>query len=185
MNAIQLFNEHGAATSIWYCENCRSVHKDQEEAEKCCKAWKCKTCGAEVRRYWTICDRCRLARHEATKAARWEKAETVDPGTVDMFYIEDFDEYTREPEEWAEDHEDEPVLSELRVYACERINPETDASWVVEDALSDVYDGAYEDVGSEETEKLQEFLNQWWRDTGIHWYEPDYSRKVVFPLKEG
>lgn len=39
MNATELFHSDGKTAGVWYCAECRVVHKDQPGAEQCCKPY--------------------------------------------------------------------------------------------------------------------------------------------------
>lgn len=50
MNAQKLYTKKDGVEKqvAWYCSNCGTVHKQQEEAEKCCKPLICEKCGKEI-----------------------------------------------------------------------------------------------------------------------------------------
>ena len=185
MNATQLYNEHGRGLGMWYCEKCRLMGPDRETAEECCKPRLCE-CGSEVGRGMAMCDKCRTAYRHEKEVKRWEEAKPVRYIDVPaMVYIENHDVFTDEPETWIEecdvpDGEDPPRLSDLRIYACHRVLPETDVCHLLDDALDNAYDDAFDDIPDGADAKLQKMLDEWWKETGIHWWEPDFSRKVVF-----
>lgn len=55
-----------------------------------------------------------------------------------------------------------------------------DASAIIEHALDDHHEDAYEEIGSKGFDELQRYLDGWVKRWGITSYEPDYSTAIVF-----
>lgn len=77
MNAKELFLPDGGSAGIYFCEACRLTAANQEIAEQCCKPYKCKHCGAECQKYWTVCAACSAKEECEKERARFEAAEKV------------------------------------------------------------------------------------------------------------
>jgi len=77
MNAVELFHQDGRPSGVFYCEKCRGVRSEKEQAENCCKEPTCSGCGTEISKYWTKCDACREKEEAAREAALFEAAEKV------------------------------------------------------------------------------------------------------------
>ena len=65
------------------------------------------------------------------------------------------------------------------VWACVTEAPRSDARWIVESALEDHHEGAFDAVEEEHIAKLDEFLRAWWAESGVVSYRVDYTRVVV------
>ena len=78
MNAIELFHKDGVATGIFYCRDCRTVHRSKELANACCVPTKCKHCGKQSdRKHWLICTPCEAIEREAKEVERFTNASKV------------------------------------------------------------------------------------------------------------
>ncbi len=77
MNAQELFLKDGRSSEVFYCSQCKIVHRTQEQADKCCTPNRCPSCGVEVGRHWTICDGCRATRETEKERERFKNAEKV------------------------------------------------------------------------------------------------------------
>lgn len=76
MKATELFHQDGRSAEIYYCGQCRIVHRTQGFAEQCCKPNICE-CGAECPQYYTSCNECRRKKDIARERERFEKADKV------------------------------------------------------------------------------------------------------------
>src|SRR6185369_10937636 len=74
MNSTELFHKDGRSTGIFFCGQCRIVHRTEGGAVECCAPRKCSECGKEVDRYWTVCESCRNERDARAERERFEKA---------------------------------------------------------------------------------------------------------------
>lgn len=98
MNPLELFHKDGTTTGIWYCRECRTVHRTQPAADACCRPMLC-PCGAEASKYRTVCQPCLNRLDEERERARFEAAGKVTKwdGPVfrgDSFYwsVDDIDD---------------------------------------------------------------------------------------------
>lgn len=78
MNAIELYHQDGKPTGVFYCSECRIVHRGKSLAEKCCAPVMCCECGHPVgEKYYITCNQCRDKKREAVERERFEKAEKL------------------------------------------------------------------------------------------------------------
>lgn len=181
MRATELYMAGGKSAGIFFCGECRIVHRTQEEAEACCMPQLCK-CGAAVEsRGWLTCRACRdaseakkeaeqYAAAEKIKAADWKGPVWCDTNTNDGFFpnVEDLVE-----------HFDGDELPE-HVFACTS-HPVCclDYDRIIEDATQE----AYEDWTSESLDGEAELtaaldaFNEKNKDN-VFW-KVDYTRAVV------
>ena len=75
----------------------------------------------------------------------------------------------------AADGEDLPEY----VWACDIDVPSSDADNIIRDGLEGHYEGAGDHITVEHRAALDAFLRQWWADSGVVTWRPDYSRAVV------
>lgn len=64
-------------------------------------------------------------------------------------------------------------------WACDQTFPQTRAEGVIEQGLDEHHSDASSEVNHVQARELQEFLDAWWKDTGISSYYMDYDRAVV------
>lgn len=76
MNAKDLFLSDGKSAGVFYCSQCRIVHREIESAESCCRPNKC-ACGADCEKYYTLCPTCRVNQETEREAAKFSTAEKV------------------------------------------------------------------------------------------------------------
>jgi len=171
------------------CGKCRrlyvstQLHWDSRAVAVDCCFRQC-ACGALTGgTSWTACEECRerLAREreEERDRARREKAERVL-----------FREYDGEWLFWEEGFYadldtllDHCALEELPppgdAWACRPIKLRFDVEDMLEHALSDHHDEAYDQISEAEKDALQRQLDAWCDATGVVSYEPDYKRLVI------
>lgn len=65
------------------------------------------------------------------------------------------------------------------VWTCFRDVPSSNSEWIIEDSLVSHYEGAGDNIAAEHRERLDAFLRQWWADSGVCTWRPDYKRAVV------
>lgn len=97
----------------------------------------------------------------------------------DWFYCDNIDVYFDDLETLKEsliDYDCYDDKIELRIYVCEEIHPDIDASWVIENATDDMHDDAYElfDVN-----ELQTILNDFFNKGNYYSITPNYKEGVV------
>lgn len=82
MKAIELYTKEGVSTGVFYCSECKCVHRTQEQAESCCLCDRCKTAKRDIHYiYCAICksivDNERNLKRQITERAILDKAKEV------------------------------------------------------------------------------------------------------------
>lgn len=191
MNSVELFHKDGKPAGVFYCGECRIVHRTQEHAEQCCAPYKCERCGEIVQeKYWTICTACRKRKEEERERERFENAEKVKADDYDgVLYVEGMsgdygDGYFSGLETLLDYCGDEDSDPPEYAWVCK---PCHFASLDIDRVLSYIGDGgdAYEDfdyddlVGVKDLEKAIDAFNE--ANKGIVSYQPDYTKAVLLP----
>ena len=178
MKAQELFLSDGRPSGVWHCGKCGHVSPSLESADGCCKPYHCDTCGIETPRYHLRCMACRAKAIEKAEQERYAEAKPVLHRDVDgPIYIEQYDTYDPDPEEFAALKDVD--VNTLRLYACKPYRAHTVALSVIENALEDAYEDADCDIPYEAVKELQALLDGWWERNEIVSWHPDWSRKVV------
>ena len=181
MKATELYLEGGKSAGIFFCGECRIVHRTQAEAEACCVPQRCR-CGSELPRGWLtchVCRKCDAAKKEAlqyaaaakTPAADWTGPVWCDVNTNDGFFanVEALLEHFF-------DEEDLPA----HVFAC-KTHPICwlDYDRIIEDATQEAYEEWTSDslTGEAELTAALDAFNEKNKDN-VYW-TVDYSRAVV------
>lgn len=146
MNAQELFLASGRSAGVWFCEQCRTVQKSRELADKCCTPNKCRHCGNDCEKYWTACKNCLDADSVEKERQRFEKAEKVREFDG-MVFLEGFgfqngyfDSVADFIDWWEGEHGDDVKMPEY-VWACtSRPSCRIDLDRVIEDATQDAHD---------------------------------------------
>lgn len=77
--ALELYHQDGRSAGIYYCSECKTVHRYEAQASNCCGVTVCKECNvSEVKKYYTCCEDCEIKRREAKEQERLDKAVLVD-----------------------------------------------------------------------------------------------------------
>jgi hypothetical protein len=183
MNAIELFHQDGKSAKVFYCEKCRIVAPTQDQAEQCCRPYKCDMCGGDTEKHYTRCQACRDKVDAQREHERFEKAEKItewgDPvfsdsvnGPRDGFFVSidemfDFcadDEINPPDYVWA---------SKTNHFANTSINS----------IIEDIDCNGHEDFdpeclkGVDELKKAIEIFNA--ANEHICSYEPDYTKAIL------
>lgn len=193
------------------CGACGTVYKDKETAEQCCAPYRCEQCGVETKRYYTLCDNCRISREEKKEQARFEKAQKLnsdeytgpvfcgefDGGGLGDGYWMDLGEllgHIEDEQEWfdenAKSETKNPEVPAARpkvpayVYACNEVPFRLIAGDIVDQGLEDHYEGAQDRVSDKDCAALQRLLDEWCAGLGIVSYEQDTARVVLLGDKE-
>jgi len=163
MNAQELFGFNSVPVGIYYCDKCRTVRREREDAEQCCVPAKCE-CGVECEPHRTRCDACAFKSADNHARKRWESASTRThwndyKGT--HVYIEGEDEPITTDELADRIEEDEAPAG--YVYGCYEAQTRIDAIDAIDDALerAEAYDGAANHISTTAREELRAFLDQW------------------------
>lgn len=182
VNAIELFHKDGRSAGVWHCEKCRIVAPSQEQAEACCRPYKCTGCGAECERYHTLCRVCVEAKQEQQERERFDKAEKLTEwdgwvysdgrGFQDGYFdsLDDFMEFVLE----------EGIEPPNYVWACKS---EAFACIDVDHVLEHIEQNGYDDFDSDTLKGIPELkaaLNAFTEaNKDVLSYTPDYSTAVL------
>lgn len=181
MNAIELVQKDNVEKVLaWYCSECRIVKRTQVEAEDCCTPYRCRDCGVEAPRYHFACEGCRKKKDQAREQAEFDKAKKVTQAEYagEWVYDDRRSNYHSSVEEALDYYDDDPDPPEW-FYGTEAEEFGIDADRVLEDALQDSYDGAYDCIPPSAIKELQDFLDKWSKDYGPTSYSVDYSTVVL------
>lgn len=162
---------------------------------------RCKLCGGLIRRGWLKHDceqQIALDRAESDRkeAEQFEKTPIAPPEVVKnchVFYskyfgqnegfFEDWDIFF---DEWLDEAKDKecPVRPEY-VWITEPEEFSVDAHDICERATEDLYEGAYEDISEEDFKRLQSFLDDWCKSSGVGVsYRVSHRYKVRIPWED-
>ena len=158
---------------------------------------KCLHCGKILNRGTSRCD-CKQSNLERIQERynkdleTWNKAKKISLEQAEqdniMIYIDNYDKYLmiEELEEWIEDKESEADQSicreELRVYSTQSIELSMDAFNIIEDACSDLYEDAMDNISDKDQKELQLLLDKWCKDNrqGTTTYYADFKVGIIF-----
>jgi hypothetical protein len=187
MNPKELFHADGHSAGVFFCGQCRAVHGQLELAEQCCSPYRCEQCGVETKRYWMICDACRSAKQERSEQMVWENSTKVPEaewnGPVwDEFNDSFHDSIEEFVDEWQCDHG--PEDTRPRVYACFERKMSLDAERLVENALEDMHEDAYDELAPGWCAELQQALDAWVEKHSPVTWVPDRKRAIVWEPRE-
>jgi hypothetical protein len=180
--AIELYKQDGSTAGIFFCSECRSVFKTQDEAKVCHGERLC-VCGSpSLSRYQTQCSNC--LREESNRVesekenARFDKATKVSEadylgGMVysnDRFYTEVGDAI----DQYLEGHEPEYV------WGCKDVGvPKVDSESIVESLIDSMWEDAdASDLnGMEELDAALAVFNK--ANQSISVWQPDYATAIL------
>lgn len=181
MDAQKLFLEDGRFAQVYYCGRCRLVWRELDDADRCCRPYRCDQCGVETERYRTRCTDCQMKESEARLQRQWEKAEKLSAADYDgPVYSDIRSRWYPSAEEAFEDHEGEGLPLE-RIYACDVDHLRLD----VRDALDSAIEGADLDpdfateVDFVHVPELIDFVDRWNRKQTQEIWTPDFKQGVV------
>jgi DNA-directed RNA polymerase subunit RPC12/RpoP len=190
MNVRELVFRDSTETALYACGECGKIYSPaiymapadrahkaaREMAENCCKPKACEDCGAELAHnyYMTVCRSCSERRQVRRATAipdyyGWIQQDGPH-GPYGDGYWPDLDEYLQA----CEDSEVEP---EPYVWCCTATRFKLDAGQILEAALEEHYEDAYEDVI--DGEELEEFIKRWNAKQTLVTYYVDHTRLVV------
>lgn len=175
---------HGYVLHAYRCGACRRVFpldvyaNTEKAAHQCCAPMlPCRKCGVDVTRHAAhgLCDPCwkawqaerdRLAFEKAAKVPEAEYDGPVFDARTDAYYP-DVDALR--------DHYDGDELP-VFCWAAERYDLSLDASTVLQGALEEAHEDAWEQV---DHDGLQKALDAWVAAQNCHWYHPDTDKAVI------
>lgn len=193
MKAYGLFREGASTPDLWMCGACHRASATQAYAQRCCLCrWP--DCPETPPAFLTFCpehDKANREKNERIErekeSARFARAKkiTVSEYTGGMVYCDAMrggdDGYFEDVDHVLDNCEvgEEPEY----VWACTRHKADTDAGRLIEAALENTADDAYEHFGKrpEEVARLQAMLDAWWADNEFVWFETDYKVAILVP----
>ena len=178
MNATELFHADGRTAGVYYCAQCRHVHREKQLAEECCKPHICE-CGAECAKHWCICDECRSKKDIARELARFEKAEKVTEWSGPVCEPQG-DRYARNIDELLELLEEDATPE--YVWTCSaRPVCQLDYDKIIEHATEDAYE-EFESDSLDGDVELMAALDAFNAANREHvCWETDYTKALVLP----
>lgn len=181
MNSIEV--------TSYKCSECGTVYLRKEGADSCCSPKLCTTCGREIpkKSYYTICDTCREKKELIAERARYDKAtkclyaDYPDDEKV-MLYSEIYcynEGYFSDIDELIEYCEGEELPTPRYCWSTGIIDISMDADNLIESACEELWEESNSQIGTEEREKLQAFLDEWCaKQTGTRSYSVDYKYAI-------
>lgn len=190
MNAVTLLMPNKEPANVWMCQEChfltttRQDRDPQAVAERCCQPRPCgDSCGTMLApaHVYTVCEPCRKKREQAQEFKRFEAATKLTPaeynGPVfdrnENFYqtIDDFYDNMSDECEWHTTY--------TWVWCAEEVAFKPDADRMLENALQDHHEDAYDQIDANHINALHDFVKTWAAATKIFSYEQDYRRVVL------
>lgn len=188
MKTQELFNADGKSANVWYCGECRVVHKEKTKADKCCEPWLCKTCGKDAGQYRIKCSACTRAEYDQRDRERLEEAAIVEDYDGWVFALEGYgnqDGYFPSVEELIDCYWDAGDAGfPSHVFACKSRVLKADVCDVLEQLDCNGYEEMTEHAcGIEDLSKAIDTFNEANKEVFTVW-EADYTRKVAVPRPE-
>ncbi len=187
MNGTELFKKDGSETGVFFCQQCRLVHRDKPHADLCCAPRLCE-CGASMDKYRTKCESCWDLEQRNHEAKRFASAAHLADWDGPVYRAgcggnEGFHASLSDFWDWAND-QDATESTPSYVWTCDK---EPVVKLDVRHVLENATDGAYEDfsyddlTGIDELKAAMDRFNETNKDV-VSWV-PNYTRAVVFGLK--
>jgi len=159
-------------------------------AKRCCADKVCEDCGkisGDSKYIYIYCVECRDKRDDERERERFEKAEKIpfEKYSEDMLYLGD-DQWFQDIDELYDFFEDAQIDDpDIEVpkyaWACKPKKFVIEADRIVEGALEEHHEDAYDRISSSAFEELQQFLDGWCAKQDVRTYEYDYTRAVLIP----
>lgn len=156
-NAVQLFHADGNPSGIWYCSECRAVHKDQRGAQSCHGVTHCEDCGVTLGKrqpyYKTHCDECgnqrwraRIAKEEFDRYTKAQKVPASEYSGPQVYFA---DRYYETVEDAIDGCEEAPEY----VWAAKNVGVRKAS---IEDLIERVLEEAWEDADADDLNGIDE-----------------------------
>ena len=164
----------------------------EQLAKEHCEPKLC-TCGKECKKHYTICQECSDRKQVEKEAAAFEKAKKVSIEEYEgqAVYWEDGppgsscgDGYYSGIDELLDLCEDEGFDLPKYVWATTPVDLHIRAASILENALSEHYEDAYDDLGDKAETELQKLLDEWCAKQKIRSWEKDYGVAVLIQPAE-
>jgi hypothetical protein len=185
MEGKELYLENGKPTGIFFCSECKVVHRTQKEADDCCI---CLNCREEKRvRYYTVCEKCKkiddlerqkkkveaqkVAFDKAVEVAKWKYVWFNEKMYSDLGQLIDDCEYGKIPiPKYV--HAMKPVI--FKGFSLNELLESFNESIEISD---DYYNSENYLLGLDALKKAFDEFNNINEDTIIYW-TVDYGKKV-------
>jgi hypothetical protein len=183
MSAVELYKADGTTAGIFFCSQCRIVHRSQEEAEWCHGEKLC-SCGKKITQgyYQRKCNECDSKewkeKERKKESERFEAATKITEAEYKGEHVYCGDKYYDSVEDAIDQYLEgqEPEY----VWACiDKSLPSVD----VEDVTSNLLDNMWDDAdvsdlyGVDELEAALKAFNE--ANKGIQLWEPDYNVAIL------
>lgn len=195
MRAERLYLADGRDAGVVYCGECRVVHREIADAERCCAPLVCSGCGEPRLRGYQVCGVCWTQDQQLRELAKFEAAHKlyIETFTEDLVYAADHDRYVSFDE--LDDLIDEALAEfinegnkpwewePLHVYATRVEQPLLDVDAAIESALDDSFDDALDYVDVKAVAALTEHVTAWSKaNLPRVYYQDDKLALVPWPV---
>lgn len=182
MNPQQLFLQDRRFANVWFCEQCKVVHRTASLATACCSPKLCEDCNRPVdRQYYTTCTDCGHKRDAKREARRFDAAEKIKSCDWSGWVYWEGD-YFESVEDFLDQHDGEPPDY---VWACSSI-PIVDMP-AFDSMLQHIEESAYEDFHIDILDGLDDLRAAFEKFQAINSkhvsYSPDYKKAVLLTKK--
>ncbi len=143
----------------------------------------CSRCG-KPKRGMCMDEECRAKRESEQEKSRYDKAKkytlkTAPSESIIMYYSDVYgnnEGYFSEIEYLVDYCNDEGIKVPEYVWGTYETQISLDAHDIIEDACEELWEGAYDSIGSKDITELEDFLNNWCeKQTGTRTYTADYN----------
>jgi hypothetical protein len=186
MNAQQLNWPDGKPSGVWVCGKCGHIHTStrpqmaEEFAIACCGQEYCKVCHVPVEAR-NRCEACVEAERVKKAEALFAKAEKLTD--FDGMVCTAGDTYHQSVDDWLCGL-DEPPGTQVYAWCCKPMPLLLDADRLIENAMDDHHEDAYDQIGRAAIKALQAMLDEWQKPFAKLSVEPDFTRCVVHTVTE-
>jgi hypothetical protein len=173
------------------CGNCGTFFSalvgfdDSKAAAERCHNYKCSECGVKTNQYYTICDKCRKDKEFKKDLEAFERAEKIkfEDYHGEMVFFDDCslgnEGYMSTDD--VEDHfcDSDKELPEF-AWACDWFGISIDVDHVLETALEEHHEDAFDLVSQADIDELKTMLKTWCDKQGVKTYTPNSKKAIVF-----
>jgi hypothetical protein len=178
MDGKELYFADGKPSGWWVCSVCKHVDNSLEYANNCCQPRKC-ACGVKLggRAYpYNSCEACRNRNEQKRESDRFALAKKLTPSEWDGPIFTRSDNFYMDLEDYLDQREDK---GETYVWCTTPIKFEPDVHNMLESALDEHHEDAYDNITSKEIADLQKHVDEWAEKQCITSHEIDYKRCVI------
>ncbi len=189
--AIELYHKDGRSAGVFYCSECRIVHKTEQEAAACHGERLC-DCGKKMdwnERFCAKCSACRQKDFEEKERAkeleRYRDARLITEAEYDGGMIYSGDRYYDSVEDLIEHCEAYETPIPVYVWACKNVGlPLVDISDITDRLIEEGWEDMDESdlYGVDELNAAIDAFNEANRDVAV--YQADYSTAIKLDAQE-